>query len=157
MSEVWRPIPNTYYEVSSFGRFRRVLLLKPVQNTGGYLTVGFRRGDSYNHKKLVHTLVAEVFLGPKEFGYVVNHKDGCKLNNHVDNLEYVTPKENAEHAVKMGLYRRGQTHPKSKLTGKQVACARRQYKTGRYTFAALAKEYGVSKATINKAVRGVTY
>ncbi len=51
---------------------------------------------------LVHRLVAETFLGPRE-GRTVNHKDGNKRNNAVNNLEYLTAAENTTHAFQSGL------------------------------------------------------
>jgi hypothetical protein len=48
-------------------------------------------------------LVAENFIGKRPKGYEINHKDGKKSNNRLNNLEWVTPKENYHHAVKLGL------------------------------------------------------
>ena len=48
----------------------------------------------------IHSAVAKSFLGDKTIeGLVINHKDGNKQNNHLDNLEWVTPSENIQHAV----------------------------------------------------------
>lgn len=74
------------YGVSKDGYFRVVL------------------SDNGNKKYIkVHQVVAEQFLGKQTDGLVVNHKDGNKKNNCVSNLEYVTVKENAEHAHAHGL------------------------------------------------------
>lgn len=51
----------------------------------------------------IHRLVAKYFIGDIPSGYVVNHKDGNKLNNHYSNLEIVTYSENIRHADKIGL------------------------------------------------------
>lgn len=51
----------------------------------------------------VHDLVAAAFIGKKPRGAQVNHKDLDKKNNYAENLEYLTPKENMDHAVKGGV------------------------------------------------------
>ncbi len=51
----------------------------------------------------VHHLVARAFLPPRPKGTQLNHKDGVKQNNRLKNLEYLTPKENVRHAMRLGL------------------------------------------------------
>lgn len=53
--------------------------------------------------KRVHRLVAAAFLGESEEGHVVNHKNGDRFDNRVENLEYVTQGENVKHAWDNGL------------------------------------------------------
>jgi hypothetical protein len=78
----------------------------------GIMTLQIRRGylSAYLCKKgqkerwgTVHTLVAHHFIGPRPHGMTINHKDGVKTNNRVENLEYCTPSENSKHAFKLGL------------------------------------------------------
>lgn len=72
--------------------------LNPILQNNGYLTVGL---DKKIH--LVHRLVAKHFI-PNPYDHPqVNHKDGNKLNNIVSNLEWVTAKENINHAFETGL------------------------------------------------------
>jgi hypothetical protein len=56
-----------------------------------------------NKQHYVHFLVAQAFLGDRPNRYTINHKDGCKTNNNIENLEYVTYAENNEHAKRLGL------------------------------------------------------
>lgn len=106
--EIWRLVPslNNKYEVSNLGRFRNATtkkILKQFENIHGYMVLQ-ARPEMYKVVNVrIHRVVAEVFLGPCPDGYVVNHKDGNKKNNHVDNLEYVTPSENNQHALDTGL------------------------------------------------------
>ena len=104
LNEIWANIPNyEHYQISNIGRVRSYkngklkILDGYVQNTG-YLTVSLN-----NKKHSVHRLVAEVFIHKPSGKNVVNHKDGNKLNNSVDNLEWCTTKENIQHAFKTGL------------------------------------------------------
>lgn len=54
--------------------------------------------------KTIHSLVAEVALGPRPEGLVINHKDANKLNNHPSNLEYCTIAENIQHSIEHGMH-----------------------------------------------------
>lgn len=80
---------------------------------------GYLRVVMYNRHNFVHGIVMKAVVGEKPIGYVVNHKDANKLNNHPSNLEYCTQKENIQHAVRMGLF--------NIKTGKENHC----YKDGR--------------------------
>ena len=72
-------------------------------NTSGYPVVVLRENGKKKFKS-IHRLVAEAFIPKKENKNIVNHIDGNKSNNCVDNLEWVTSKENKEHGWKNNLY-----------------------------------------------------
>jgi hypothetical protein len=96
------------YAISSHGRVFGVSGQEISQRkaTNGYLRVNVRRGNVKYEKPTVvsvHRLVAEAFLPKIEGKTHVNHIDGNKCNNHVNNLEWCTPKENLQHAWKTGL------------------------------------------------------
>jgi len=68
-------------------------------NSNGYLSV------KLNNKNVsIHSLVAKFILGERPKDYVINHKDGNKLNNKASNLEYVTIAENIKHSVENGMH-----------------------------------------------------
>lgn len=105
----WRDIPslNGKFEASVTGLIRNKksgLYRKPYINDSGYLCVGIydsEKGQSVQHR--VHRLVAEAFIPNPDGKRTVNHIDGNKLNNCVENLEWATHKENLSHARKIGL------------------------------------------------------
>lgn len=108
MIEVWKDVVGLegYYKISSFGRIfsiksNRILIRKPKYT--GYFDIDlYKDGKCYN--KRIHRLVAEAFIPNPENKPLVNHIDGNKQNNRVDNLEWVTDSENCLHAVHNSLY-----------------------------------------------------
>lgn len=146
MNEIWKDVTGYegYYLVSNLGRVKSVRrkiqmngsnqfgkcfstkdisekILKPCECNGYYCVSLWK-----NHKmKLVriHRLVAEAFLGKSEL--TVNHIDGNKQNNNVNNLEYLTSAENTRHAIRTGLRNTtGENNPKHKLTKNDVIAIR---------------------------------
>lgn len=98
--------PYTKYRITESGEVYSMYeakVLAPAINATGYLTVNLVVGDTKLTKsELVHRLVAKAYLGNSDLE--VNHKDGNKTNNSIDNLEWVTGSENVYHAVVTGLY-----------------------------------------------------
>lgn len=87
------------YENGAVFRLKNCVECVPtISNTGGYASVSF---SGQNH--LIHRLVAEAFIPNPYNKPQVNHKDGNKRNNSVDNLEWVTARENNLHALATGL------------------------------------------------------
>lgn len=111
-SEVWRDVVGYegLYEVSSSGRVRIGLfchvnkvagrLMKP--RIRSYRRIGLTKDGKTKCYKVAR-LVAAAFIGPCPTGWFVNHVDANKLNDDVDNLEWVTPSENIKHSVRLGL------------------------------------------------------
>lgn len=128
--------------------------LKP-SITGGYYKTMLLRDDGKYVSKNVHWFITLAFFGERKKGLSVNHKDGNKLNNHIDNLEYVTESENRLHAYKMGLQKpkKGSLNGNSKLTEKEVKEIREAAKGKRYYGRKkLAEKYGVSECAIKEIV-----
>lgn len=93
----------------------------------------------------VHRLVAEIYIPNPQNKSQVNHKDGNKTNNSVDNLEWVNNLENREHAVKNGLHLCGENCSHAKLKQKDVDYIRSLENPDKTL---LANKFGVSKSTI---------
>lgn len=130
MSE-WRPINGFegIYEVNDVGQVRSLPRMvngrdgfprkrpgctKKAINIHGYLYYSLSKGGK-DKRFAAHRLVAEAFIPNPEKKPEVNHKDGDKHNNSVDNLEWVTRTENHHHAIAHGLWsqydRTGQRNP----------------------------------------------
>ena len=91
------------YDVSSYGRVRRGdKILKPILQQNGYYFYGLSNKGKQKHQ-LAHRLVAEAFIPNPDNKAFVNHKDGIKTNNKLNNLEWVSFSENIKHAYDKGL------------------------------------------------------
>jgi len=157
------------------------MILKPI-NDNGYLVVSLHKNKKQT-KSLIHRIVAESFL-PNPYNLPeVNHIDGNKLNNNVENLEWCTSKYNSVHAQRLGLNviseknkkvssenmkkwnnsKKGKEHclrngrSRRKLSEKQIHDILHQCKVVGKSAYSICKEYGVSKPTILRIVRGETY
>lgn len=104
IEEIWRTIPGfpSIYQVSNLGNVKRECIggeykVLKRSTSDGYFTVCF---ESKQFK--VHILVAKAFIPNPENRPEVKHKDGNKLNPHVDNLEWAWRSESIEHAIKTG-------------------------------------------------------
>jgi hypothetical protein len=114
----------------------------------GYLVITL----SKNGKKkrfYTHRLVAESFIQNEENKPQVNHKNGNKLDNCVDNLEWATNKENIVHAVENGLKPPTRCF---KLTKKQISEIRNEHRQVGTPFVKLAKKYKVGATTIRRII-----
>jgi hypothetical protein len=162
--EIWKPVVGfeTHYEVSSWGRIKRIApyrntypgrILAACKGVRGYQSVGLYV-NGVCHRETVHKLVYEAFVGLVPEGKNINHIDGVKTNNRVDNLEATTQRENLHHAYKLGLRHHGEEHPRAKLTWEQVAEIRAKYVKNVYGIPKLAKEYGVGWSTVADILDG---
>lgn len=121
--------------------------LTPI-NRKGYLYINIF--SKWRHKqKAIHRMVAETYLPNPHNKPQVNHKNGIKTDNRVENLEWVTGSENTKHAVDTGLIKKrfGQDNHQSKLTNEQRAYIKRLLIFGA-TQKAIAALYGVSRSLI---------
>lgn len=99
--------------------YNRVLNLKYCKARSGYPYVDLFDGAK-RKRFYVHRLVAEAFLENPENKPFVNHKDFNKENYHVDNLEWVTPSENCQHALNNNIGYMKERHKNCKLSEEDV-------------------------------------
>lgn len=175
MQEIWKDIPNYegLYQVSNLGNFksfdrivkynnvtviRKGRLLKLRQNRDGYSYTVFSV-NSIRKTIKPHRIVAEVFLKNPFNKPCVNHKNGIKHDNRIENLEWVTYSENTIHAVSIGL-KKGKKNGTShlcKLTKKQVNKIKNMYSKGNISQFAISKQFNISQSQVSRICRGVNW
>lgn len=117
-----------------------------------------------------HRLVWIAFNGPIPYKIQINHKDGKKYNNHPDNLELATNKENTQHAFDNGLNQvsnkakamsskklLGENNINSKITEKEVIEVRKAYNNGVIDIATIKTKYGMCRRAVENMLVGRTY
>ncbi len=168
--EIWKTMiyqGETYprFQISNFGNLRNCYtgtIYKQNSFAAGYIIVCVSLG-SRNRKKAfkIHRAVAETFIPNPNNLPVINHKDGNKLNNNVDNLEWCTQKDNVNHAYNEGLcgIYVGEENFHSKLTQKDVDFIRESYipRDKKYGCRALARRYNVHHSTIENIINNKTW
>jgi plasmid maintenance system antidote protein VapI len=104
-NEIWKEVPIEYTNnmkniwVSNTGKIKyNNNKITYGHSSGGYLKISFNKKSFF-----VHRIVAQAFIDNIDNKEYINHKDGNRTNNNIDNLEWVTPKENTEHAINTGL------------------------------------------------------
>lgn len=136
----------------------RGLTVKPYL-ASKYLCIKLKRPNKIvRATRLIHRLVWEAFREPIEKGMWVNHKDGNKLNNHIDNLEVGTPSYNHCHArdVLKRKYVQGAESAMRKLSSEGVEVVKLLYAQG-WSQAKIARAFDVSAPCISYIISGKTW
>lgn len=159
----WKAVPGYegLYAVSDYGEvfsFQTCKVLNTHEHNRGYLMVTLYK-DGNGSTEYVHRLTATAFLDNSDNLPEVNHIDGNKHNNCVGNLEWVTSKENHDHAVRHELYQRGEERPNSKLSVDDVRyirenCVKFDSELG---IRPVAASLGVSEAAVRKILNGESW
>lgn len=148
-----RRITNSPYFVTRCGE---IISEKTGKVLRGGTSTGYRTAilcwDGQRQIVRHHALVLRWFVGPRPMGMVINHKDGNKQNNNLDNLEYCTPRDNREHAKSHRLYHSGSRCSWSKLNEEQAMLIRRAHDIG-MSLMQLARAFEVSKKAINQVIQ----
>lgn len=171
MSEVWKPVKGYegYYEVSNLGRVKskarkyyrsdvlyhlkeRVMKVSP--SSSGYNTIILTvngKAKSY----LLHRLIALAFIENPQNKKCINHKDGDKFNNSLENLEWCTYSENRNHGLRTGLIKQKRaTHSHAKLTEDDVKFIKKMYSYTYCGYSDIAWFYPVGHDAIRNIILG---
>ena len=173
--ELWKDIDGYegLYQVSNFGRikslpktwicgnkkskrFKPETLLKPSYITCGYLQVWLSK-DNVPKSYRVHRLVAKSFIPNPNNKETINHINGIKDDNRVENLEWNTIQENLNHALvnNLRVFAKGEKHGNSVLNKEKVLEIRKM--EGFYTKTDIAKKFNVSHKTIRCVLNRSTW
>lgn len=171
--EEWKDIEGYEgrYQVSNCGRIRSFLtkgvrnkvemydesshIIKPILDTFGYHVVNLRKNNGMKGIK-IHRLVAKAFIPNPNNLPQVNHKDGNKQNNNLDNLEWVTAKENIAHSFSTGLHMEGSDYPITIIHKEKLHEVVGLRKLG-LSFREIGEQFGVEKSTAANICRNKTY
>lgn len=170
--EIWKPVLGyeSYYEVSSLGRIRTIereivlpshrylkkqKLLTQFKDGRGYLHVKLYNGKGKCKSITSHRIVALGFLDNPSNLPEINHIDGNKHNNNLNNLEWISRSDNIKHAY---LTRDPQTYKgsgnkNSKLKEEEVVKIREEYKKGKITYKDLSKKYNVGITLVGYIIK----
>jgi predicted XRE-type DNA-binding protein len=177
VKEVWKTVVGRdRYEVSSIGRVRRVAriglnyknrhgrphffslackLIKSCLDKDGYPRLSLRDSKGNNMDFKIHRLVAMAFHADTYFdGAIVNHKNSCRTDNRVSNLEWVTYKQNTIHSWAHGNRKRpvGELNGAAKLSEEDVTQIRSMLKEG-ILQKEISKKFGVTQSAISSIKR----
>lgn len=164
--EVWKEVGgfDGMYKVSNLGRVKSYNLnkigniLKP-RTYSNYDSVVLTDKEGSFKKHMVHRLVAYAFIQNPDNLPQVNHLDGNKHNNLVENLEWCTQQQNAKHAYNV-LYpdkNKGEGNAFSILTNKIVLEIFEMTESGEYRHWEIAEKYGIDRSTVTDIARGKSW
>jgi len=172
---IWKDIEGFkgYYQINNFGMVKRLKskaksfnghkhceydiperILKSNLNNRGYEYIELNVGGKSKCVS-IHRLLAEAFIPNPENKPQVNHKNGIKHDNRIENLEWCTAKENSSHAWDNGLTvgKSGEENANAKLSIQCIYKIRKIHNTGLLTQKQIAKAFDVGQTTISEIVR----
>jgi hypothetical protein len=167
MKETWKDIKNYegLYQVSNLGRIKSLIrhyhpkeqILNPTL-VQGYFYIILSKNNIHKSFK-VSRLTAQTFITNPENKPQVNHKDGIKTHDYIENLEWCTNQENTIHSFKMGLQIpvKGEKHGKSKLKENDILKIRRLRNDDKLTLKTIANLFNITITTVYDILHGKSW
>lgn len=175
MQETWKPVLGYEgsYEISDQGRLRRLTLFTGAKRPEPLVIKPHKKATGYHdywlwnsgHKRLIkaHRLVWQNFYGPIPAGLCINHKNGVKHDNRLENLELLTLSENTKHGFRV-LGRKKPNYPSpgekngsAKINEEQVREIRSLYASGGKTYKNIGSIFGLTGECVGYIVRRKTW
>lgn len=172
IGEDWKAIPGfeESYQVSSLGMVKSIARIRKGKTESAFWITkekilsfskhrcGYKHVALFSNGKrntiLIHILIARAFIPNPENKPQVNHKNGIKGDDRLENLEWCTVSENGKHSYRLGMQkpRLGERNELCKLSFSQVESIRQEYKAGSVTQLELAIKYGVADSRISNII-----
>lgn len=163
-TEIWKDIPGYegYYQASNLGRiksfYKNGKILNPSINMHGYKQIVL---INHNGRKTwtIHRIIAKTFIPNIYNKPFINHINGIKTDNNINNIEWCTASENIIHGFKIGLIKRNKNEKSksSKLSWDIVSQIRLIKNRDKISNRKLAKQYGVCHTLINKIINNTKW
>lgn len=159
--EKWKLVNGFKYEyfISNKGIIKnnKDIILKPIIDKDGYLRIRLVDNQGKRRWNFIHRFVC-IYFNKGDNSLTVNHIDGNKKNNINSNLEWLSQTDNNKHAYSIGLKNhKGENHPRSKLTLKEVTEIRNFYNTTNINQSEIAIMYNTKQARISEIIKFKTW
>jgi hypothetical protein len=173
IKEIWKDIPNYegMYQISNLGRVKSLsrevfhgngkrfcdeTIMKPKLETTGYFSICLRK-DRASKTIKIHRLIAMLFIDNPQNKATVNHINGIKTDNRIENLEWCTIQENIQHAISTGLKRtaKGEKHGQSKLLDSDIEYIKNNYIKHKNS-KQLSQMFGITYGYVSMIAKGIT-
>lgn len=157
---MWHKIPgiDPEYEINRLGEVRSCKrggwkILKAKKMKIGYRMFSLRAGGRVRDVTR-HRIMAQTFIPNPNGLPEVNHIDGNKSNDSLENLEWVSHRDNIRHAARIGLMPRGDALPQTVISDEKVAQIRAAAATQTEKLGDIASRFGVRESEVSDLIRG---